>query len=134
MKVLQHNLNHCEAAQDLLLQTVREQKPDLLIILEPYRRLSTQSWVPDATGKAVIWSCNNLPFQEAVDSTEKYFVRTKVGNIHFYSCYKPPSLTLDEFVEVLDKLIEDVKEHSPVAMSGDFNAWAINWGSKETNP
>lgn len=45
MRVLQVNLNHCEAAHDLLMQTVRELKVDLAIISEPYRHLDTQAWV-----------------------------------------------------------------------------------------
>lgn len=69
MRVVQHNLNHCEAAQDLLMQTVRKLKPDLLIISEPYRQLSAQLWVSDYTGKAVIWSCGEFPFQDVVNST-----------------------------------------------------------------
>ncbi|KMQ89557.1 reverse transcriptase [Lasius niger] len=116
------------------MQTVRELKPDLLIISEPYRRLSAQPWVSDYTGKAVIWSCGEFPFQDVVDSTEMGFVRAKLGNIHFYSCYAPSSLTFDEFTDFLDRLVKDAKEHFPVAIAGDFNAWAVDWGSKETNP
>ncbi|CAL1671952.1 unnamed protein product [Lasius platythorax] len=62
------------------------------------------------------------------------FVRAKLGNIHFYSCYAPPSLTFDEFTDFLDRLVKDAKEHFPVAIAGDFNVWAVDWGSKETNP
>lgn len=65
---------------------------------------------------------------------KKGFVRAKLGNIHFYSCYAPPSLTFDEFTDFLDRLVKDAKEHFPVAIAGDFNAWAVDWGSKETNP
>ena len=60
MRVLQHNINHCEAAHDLLTQTVREMKIDVAIIADPYIRLNTQAWVTDNTGKAVIWSCNKI--------------------------------------------------------------------------
>lgn len=35
MKILQLNLNHCEAAHDLLMQTVRELKIELVLIAEP---------------------------------------------------------------------------------------------------
>jgi len=35
MEVVQINLNHCRAAQDLLLQSVRECKADLAITSEP---------------------------------------------------------------------------------------------------
>jgi len=54
MRILQLNLNHCEAAHDLLTQSARELKSDLAIISEPYRHLDTQTWVSDASKKAVI--------------------------------------------------------------------------------
>ena len=58
MRVLQHNLNHCEAAHDLLTQTVRDMKIDVAIIADPYTKSNTQVWVTDVTGKAVISSCS----------------------------------------------------------------------------
>ena len=39
LKVLQINPNHCEAAKDLLTQTVREEKVDVVIITDQYRNL-----------------------------------------------------------------------------------------------
>ena len=89
MKVWQQNLNHCRGAQDLLTQAVTEARPDLLLISEPYQKPDNPLWVSDATGKAAIWSCNDLQFQE-FDSTNEGFVRVKLGNIHFLSCYVPP--------------------------------------------
>ena len=69
MRIIQQNLNHCEAAQDLLLKTVTESKPDLLLISEPYGKPENTQWVFDASGKAAIWSCNNLSYQDLIDST-----------------------------------------------------------------
>ncbi|XP_025264501.1 uncharacterized protein LOC112637952 [Camponotus floridanus] len=63
---------------------------------------------------------------------ESGFVRVKVKGIHFYSCYAPPSLTTGEFENLLDRLVEDAKGLSPVAIAGDFNAWAVDWGSNKT--
>ena len=134
MRVLQLNLNHCEAAHDLLMQTVRELKLDLVLISEPYRHLANQPWETDATTKAVIWSCGKYPFQSAVNCKEAGFVVAKLDGIHFYSCYAPPSLSLEEFTDLLDRLTEDAKQHFPLAIAGDFNAWAVDWGSKETKP
>ncbi|XP_011309786.1 uncharacterized protein [Fopius arisanus] len=134
-KVLQLNINHWEDAHDLLMQTVRELKPDLVMISEPYRHLGTQSWITDASGTTVIWACGNRSFQNITrDSAQEGFIRAKRDGIHFYNCYVPPSLTFDEFTDFLDRLTEDVKEHFPVTIAGDFNAWAIDWGSKKTNP
>ena len=133
MRVLQHNINHCEAAHDLLTQTVREMKIDVAIIADPYIRLNTQAWVTDNTGKAVIWSCNNRSFEDQPDTKHSGFVRAKLGNLNFYSVYAPPSLNISEFTDLLDRLVEDAKKHSPCAIAGDFNAWAVEWGSKKTN-
>ncbi|GBP51466.1 hypothetical protein EVAR_44441_1 [Eumeta japonica] len=44
MKILQLNINHCEAAHDLLMQTVRELQVDLVILSEPYKHLAGQPW------------------------------------------------------------------------------------------
>jgi len=43
MRVLQLNLQHCEAAQDLLQQTVRELKIDLAVLSEGSRS-PTDTW------------------------------------------------------------------------------------------
>ena len=88
-------------------------------------------WASDATGKAAIWSCGKLLFQHKIDSTQKGFVRTKLGNVHFYSCYARPSL--EKVTDLIDRLVEDARERSPVVIAGDFNAWATDWGSKWIN-
>ena len=133
MRVLQLNLNHCEAAQDLLMQTVRELKIDLAILSEPYKHLDAQPWVSDGSEKAAIWSCAKHPFQELASQTESGFVRAKVKGIHYYSCYAPPSWEIGEFEDFLDKLARDAKDRSPVTIAGDFNAWGTDWGSQKTN-
>lgn len=122
MKILQLNINHCEAAHDLLMQTVRELKLDLVLISEPYKHLNSQAWETDITTKAVIWSCGKLPFQSVVNNGSAGFVTATVDGIRFYSCYAPPSLSIAEFTDFLDRLTEDAKQHHPVAIAGDFNA------------
>lgn len=107
MRILQHNLNHCEAAYDLLTQLVREMKIDLVIIADPYTRPKTQAWITDVTRKAAIWSCNRRPFEDQPDSTQRGFVRAKLGGVHFYSIYAPPSLNSSEFTDLLDRLVRD---------------------------
>ncbi|XP_015121780.1 uncharacterized protein LOC107044425 [Diachasma alloeum] len=121
------NLNHCEEAHDLLMQTVRELKIDLVIISEPYRSLDTQLWETDKSRKAVIWSCGKYPFQDVAMTGEAGFVVLKLGGIHFYSCYGPSTLTFDEFADFLDRRSANAKQKSFVAIAGDFNAWAVDW-------
>ncbi|XP_044597157.1 uncharacterized protein LOC123273744 [Cotesia glomerata] len=43
------------------------------------------------------------------------------------------NLSTVEFTAFLDRLTEDAKHYHPVAIAGDFNAWAVDWGSKNTN-
>lgn len=57
----------------------------------------------------------------------------KVDSIHTYSYYTPPGMRIEDFETYLDCLVGDVNGHSPVATAGDFNAWAIEWGSTGTN-
>ncbi|XP_015119319.1 uncharacterized protein LOC107042686 [Diachasma alloeum] len=126
MRVLQLNLNHCEAAHDLLMQTVRELEIDLALISQPYRHLAIQPWVTDTTTRAVIWSCGMCPFQSVINCGEAYFVAAKLEGIRFYRCYAPPSLTFDEFTH-------ESPISFPEAVAGDFNSWAVDWGSRYTN-
>ena len=59
-------------------------------------------------------------------------MKMKISEMHFYSCYMPPSMSQEDFERVLDRLVDDAKNRSPVAIADDFNAWAVGWGSKET--
>lgn len=133
MKILQLNLNHCEAAQDLLHQTLRERGIDIAIISEPYKDLDPGIWGTDSTGKAAIWTCGKIPFQSNMAKTEAGFIRATINDIHVYSCYFPPSQSIADFENALDKLVNDARGRSPLIIAGDFNAWAVEWGSRYTN-
>ena len=131
LRILQLNLNHCEAAQDMLMQTVREEKIDVALIADQYRNFDGSSWKMDATCLAAIWACGKHPFQETMRNTEDCFVRAKINGVHLYSCYMPPSMAQEDFEESLNRLVIDAKDRCPVAIAGDFNAWAVEWGSGE---
>ena len=49
LKVTQINLNHCVVAQDLLFQTMREEKVDGFIVADQYMKLDELSWKTDPT-------------------------------------------------------------------------------------
>ncbi|GBP69476.1 hypothetical protein EVAR_43724_1 [Eumeta japonica] len=57
----------------------------------------------------------------------------RVDGIHFYNCYVLPSLSLAEFMGFLYQLIKDAKQYFPVIIAEDFNSWAVDWRSEETN-
>ncbi len=133
MKILQINLNHCEAAQELLTQTVYERNVDVVIICEQYKNLSSDTWVSDSTKKAAIWTCGDKMMQDKPLTHKSFYTRVKIGGIHFYSCYLPPSLPQSVFEKVLDELVGDAHATKPNIIAGDFNAWALEWGSRSTN-
>ena len=130
LKVLQINLNPCEAAQDLLTQTVREKNVEVIIIADQYRNLDGLTRKTDIKGSAAIWACGTYPFQEVMEYPE--VVRVKISGIYFYSYCMPPCMPQEDLEKVLDRFVDDAKNRSPVAIAGDFNAWAVEWGSKET--
>ena len=39
----------------------------------------------------------------------------------------------EDFCTMLEELVENVKDHQPSIIAGDFNAWAIEWGNVTTN-
>jgi len=79
MQLIQLNLNHCRAAQDLMKQTVRELGSEVAILSEPYRVVSTNDWVTDRTGKVALWLCGvGAPLMRDLRAAEG-FVRANVG-------------------------------------------------------
>ncbi|XP_068141777.1 uncharacterized protein [Drosophila tropicalis] len=56
LKILQLNLNHCIAAQDLLQQTIKKQSIDVALLSEPYST-GESSKGRDFNAWAIDWSC-----------------------------------------------------------------------------
>ncbi|XP_060665478.1 uncharacterized protein LOC132797741 [Drosophila nasuta] len=133
MKIMQLNLNHCAAAQDLLLESIRENEVDVCVLSEPFRPGFGADWTCDHTGKAAIWVCGRNPHQFGHQQADGGFVRALVGSVWVYSVYLAPSLSISDFANTLDRLAADVRDHSPAFVAGDFNAWAVDWGSMVTN-
>ncbi|KAH8362456.1 hypothetical protein KR084_001948, partial [Drosophila pseudotakahashii] len=58
---------------------------------------------------------------------------SKVGQYWIYSCYLAPSLSLATFGKTIDEICADARGKLNVLLAGDFNAWAVDWGSQWTN-
>ncbi|CAG4988150.1 unnamed protein product [Colias eurytheme] len=117
LKIIQINLNHCEAAHDLLMQTTRELQLDVVIISEPYKHLSSGSWLTDKDGKVALWACGKSPVESINNKITTGFVKARIGGIYFYSCYAAPSLSIEEFNDLLDNLVDDAQNNFPVAIA-----------------
>ena len=54
-------------------------------------------------------------------------------NTYIYSVYAPPGDNQEEFEALLDNLAVELRGQRSVIVAGDFNAWALEWGSRLTN-
>ncbi|XP_041632353.1 uncharacterized protein [Drosophila kikkawai] len=117
------------AAQDLLSQTVFEEKIDIAVLSEPYKSKAEGVWQQSADGGAAIWSCGQSPGHLSQRASRPGYARAKVQATTIYSCYLAPSLHIDAFRDILQEIARDARGRSPVLFAGDFNAW---WGSSKT--
>ncbi|CAB0039078.1 unnamed protein product, partial [Trichogramma brassicae] len=135
MRILQLNLNHCEAAQDLLCDTISELRSDVAILCEQYKNLAPpNTWLADADGQAAIWVHGGIPVQERPARVHPYFAWARIGGIFFFSVYAPPRLSEREFSALLANITEEARGRRPLVIAGDFNAWSTEWGCRETRP
>lgn len=65
---MQINLNHCEADQDLLAQTVIGERMDAVVINEPYKIPEGSVWIYDKSKQATMWVCRKFKSQQKVSS------------------------------------------------------------------
>ncbi|XP_062538498.1 uncharacterized protein LOC134206792 [Armigeres subalbatus] len=108
-----------DTAQQLLWQSARESR--------------RRNWVADDAGTAAICTVGRYPFQDIVYRAAEGFVIAKVNGVYICSCYAPPRWTSDQFNQMLDTLVAELTDRRPVVIAGDFNAWALEWGSRLTN-
>jgi len=133
-KVLQVNLNHCWAAQQLLLQTVAELSVDVIIVCDYYRPLEHRpQWVDSADGKCAVYIPSRSAAIVSDHGSGQGFAWAKVGGKLVYSCYCTPNCTIDEFDNFLSGLEESIAQLAvagiDLVVAGDFNAHSAEWGS-----
>jgi hypothetical protein len=133
MEVIQLNMNHCKLAQDLLWQNMAESCCNVALVSDPHKNPLNGMWVSDKNNSAAISVSPETLIQEVVSSDHEGFVVTRIRGVYFCSCYAPPRWTIDEFEEMLDALVKVVLGKTPIVIGGDFNAWAMEWGSRTTN-
>ncbi|CAB0040069.1 unnamed protein product, partial [Trichogramma brassicae] len=119
MRILQLNLNHCEAAQDLLCDTISELRIDVAILCEQYKNLAPpNTWLADADGQAAIWVHGGIPVQERPARVHPYFAWARIGGIFFFSVYAPPRLSEREFSALLANITEEAAAEGPLLLRG----------------
>lgn len=135
VRISQINVNHCDAAQQLLYQAATESLTDIVTISDPYRiPAGNGNWVADKSGMTAIWTTGKYPVQEIVSTSNEGFAVAKVGGVFYCSCYAPPRWSIEQFTRMVDRVTVELTGLRPVVVAGDFNAWATEWGSRCTNP
>lgn len=87
----------------------------------------------DKANMTVIWTMGKYPIQQIVCRGNEGFVIAKINSVYICSCYAPPRWTLEQFYDMVDRLTDQLIGRRPVVIAGDFNAWAVEWGSRFTN-
>ena len=131
LKILQGNLNHCRAAQDLLLHTVAERLIALAVVAEPYRIPDHPRWFSDeGDSVAIYWSGGQGDPPCTLLEKGQGFVTVKWGPLVVVGCYVSPNCTLAAYEVYLDGVRDCVRRNSPcpVIVLGDFNARSRTWG------
>ncbi|XP_062542056.1 uncharacterized protein LOC134210050 [Armigeres subalbatus] len=126
--------NHAMGGPQLLWQSVVEARTDVAILSDPYRiPADNGNWVADRSKSAAICTTGRYPIQEVLNTRAEGTVIAKINGVYYCSCYAPPRWPIEQFTEMVDRLTSDLVGGKPVVISGDFNAWAIEWGSRFTN-
>ncbi|CAB0032742.1 unnamed protein product [Trichogramma brassicae] len=74
MRILQLNLNQCKAAQDLLRQTILEQRINVAVVCNQYKNLDPPyTWLSDANSQAAIWVQGRGMVQERPARARPFF-------------------------------------------------------------
>lgn len=130
--IIQANINHCSAAQDLLAQVMTEKRIQLAIVSEPCWIPNTPTWFSDISEKATLIKGRGCPaISKAVRGNG--FVLAEIGNVTVCSCYFSPNDNMRKFENFLDDIAIALGMQSNVLLGGDFNAKSIMWGSRTTN-
>lgn len=131
-KVVQANLNHSGAAQDLLLHHIAQEDCGLGILSEPYNLREGPKTAVSLDGLAVVvWrdTKNSPPMVTMIRG--RGFVIVFWGPVVVASVYLSPKLSLQTCANRLGGIGRATKHLSPapIIVAGDFNAWSGAWGS-----
>lgn len=132
INVLQQNLNHSQLAQDMLMQTARNEGCDIVLIADPYRIPENNgNWVADPTGRVAAVSTGRYPIQRIIENRRDYFVVVEMRGIVFCSVYLPPvgsDLSVEDYRRKWTEIASVIPRNRDTVIGGDVNAWSGAWG------
>lgn len=134
-RIAQINLNHTQAAQDLMTQWTLEREIEICAVQEPWMVFNTDYWYKSKNGLAAIYwnrGVSNIPCRLVMEG--QHTVAVKYRSFTLISCYSSPNSTQVEYEEMLDEIKSTImRENRNTIVCGDFNAKSPMWSSKRTN-
>ncbi|KAL7294219.1 hypothetical protein TKK_0012235 [Trichogramma kaykai] len=86
MRILQLNLNHCKAAEELLSQTILEQRINVAIVCDQYKNLdSPYTWLAHANSQAAIWVQGGSMVHERPARARPFFTWARINGIYLFT-------------------------------------------------
>ena len=123
------NLHRSKAALDLLKQTARERKADILFFSEQCKKPDLSIWYQDSAGRAGIQILNPKLQIGQFQETDSGHVWVEVQGMRIYSCYFSPNDHLNKLEAEIQDLEDSVRStRKDVFMTGDFNSKSPQWG------
>jgi len=135
MNLLQINLNHHWAAQNLMVQNVAERDFSIACVSEPLSVPRTPHWFASRNGTAAIYVGNKDTLRKCVlKETGRNFIMIKCEQFYILSIYLSPNESDVSFYDSLDKLCAIIRDTGGnCVVVGDFNCKSIWWGSPGTD-
>ncbi|XP_033361469.1 uncharacterized protein LOC117239760 [Bombus vosnesenskii] len=119
-------------AQDLLLQTIRENEVTLAAVAEPHRIPDSPNWIGDLDRSAgITWTSASGVLLDRGSG----FVAVVWRGAAVVAVYVSPNIDLAAYGDFLDRVGECIGRCLPrqVPVLGDFNAHSTQWGNPRTN-
>ncbi|XP_024892023.1 uncharacterized protein LOC112467570 [Temnothorax curvispinosus] len=136
-RILQANLNHTTASQDVFLHIVAEQGCNLGVAAKPYRVSPNNAlWAGSRCGSvAITWRQTRDPVPCSKFGVGNGYVVVKWGRVYVAGVYVSPNMDTASFERVLDELriclMRIPPAHRQILVAGDFNAKSTLWGSPD---
>lgn len=139
INLLQINLNHCWAAQQLLAQTAAELTTDIVLVADPHRIPADDvCWSGNPDSRCAVFTTRGSGLVPQEKGVGKGFAWMLVDGILVYSCYCTPAWSDQEFSFFLDALETSInlrgRTGAVLVVGGDFNAHSAEWGSSTEDP
>lgn len=132
---MQANLNHAQAAQDLLTQWSLKKGIELAAVQEPWSTVNSDYWFKSKNGLAAIyWNRGATSIPCKIITEGRHLIAVRYKKLVLVSCYSSPNAPQQEYEELLHEIRGVVtKVKSKVIVCGDFNAKSPAWSDKTEN-